>query len=79
MDVADEHKVVCLLVPRNTFNKSQPMDNVVFKSFENFLDCEVLKYWRSCSERAITKERFGLIFPPAYNQALSVNNIVSGF
>ena len=79
VSVADEHEIICMCLPSNTTHELQPMDKAVFKSFEHFWDCEVLKYWRTHPDRAITKARFGLICTPAYNQTLSVNNIISGF
>lgn len=79
VDVADQHEIVCMCLPSNTTHELQPLDKAVFKAFEHFWDCEVLKYWRSHPERAITKARFGLVCTPAYNQALTVTNIASGF
>lgn len=79
VDVADQHDIVCMCLPSNTTHELQPLDKAVFKAFEHFWDCEVLKYRRSHPERAITKARFGLVCTPAYNQALTVTNIASGF
>ena len=37
------------------------------------------KYWRTHPDRVITKSRFGHLCTPAYNQALTISTITSGF
>ena len=59
LETASNVALFCL--PSNTTHKLQPMDKSVFRSFKHYWDVEVLKYWRTHSDRVITKARFGSI------------------
>ena len=79
VDEADKHGVTLFCLPSNTTHELQPMDKTVFRAFEAYWDEVVLKFWRQHPDRSITKERFGKVFTPVWNKAMSVSNIVSGF
>ena len=79
VDVASSNDIILFCLPSNTTHELQSMDKCIFRLFEHFWDQEVLKYWRTHPDRVITKSRFGHLCTPAYNQALTISNITSGF
>ena len=79
VDAAYAHNIFLYCLASNTTHELQPMDKAVFRSFEHYWDTEVLKYWRQFPDRSVTKERFGSLFTPVWNKALTIGNITSGF
>ena len=79
VDAADAHNIFLYCLASNTTHELQPLDKAVFRSFEHYWDTEVLKYWRQFPDRSVTKERFGSLFTPVWNKALTIGNITSGF
>ena len=79
VDVANSNDVILFCLPSNTTHELQPMDKCIFRSHEHFWDQEVLKFWCTHPDRIITKARLGHLCTPAYNQALTISNITSGF
>ncbi|CAK1604137.1 unnamed protein product [Parnassius mnemosyne] len=79
VDVADKHDITLLCLPSNTTHDLQPMDKAVFRAFEHYWDQELQKFRFKNKDKALTKQRFGRIFTPVWDKALTPSNIKSGF
>jgi len=79
VEEADKHNITLFCLPSNTTHELQPMDKAVFRAFESYWDAEILKFWRQHPDRSLTKDRFGRIFTPVWQKAMSMNNVISSF
>jgi hypothetical protein len=79
VEEADKHDITLFCLPSNTTHELQPMDKAVFRAFEVYWDAEVLRFWRQHPDRSLTKDRFGRIFTPVWQKAMSMSNIISSF
>ncbi|CAK1599673.1 unnamed protein product [Parnassius mnemosyne] len=69
VDVADKHDITLLCLPSNTTHELQPMDKAVFRAFEHYWDQELQKFRFQNKDKALTKQRFGRIFTPVWDQS----------
>ncbi|KAI5725143.1 hypothetical protein M8J77_011509 [Diaphorina citri] len=78
-EMAERLGLILFFLPSNTTHELQPLDKSVFKPFESFWDDELMLFWSRTNDAIMNKQRFGLIFTPAWDKATSPSNVRAGF
>lgn len=79
LEYAVKHKIEMVCLPPHTTHWTQPLDRTFFKPLKSFYRENCRKFMRNHPGRALTRDDFSAMFTPAYLQAATMHNAITGF
>ncbi len=76
---AAEEKIIVFCLPPNSTHKTQPLDKGVFGPLKKAWTEQCHSYLLKNPGKVVTRYQFSLLFGQAWMQAMTPNNIISGF